>query len=54
VSTEKGKIEEVSASDLRQNDRYSNGSFIIDETDAGKAKTVWSVIHKDESEVTNN
>lgn len=53
VSTEKGQVEEVSASDLRHNDRYSNGSFIIDETDAGKAKTIWSVAHKEESEATS-
>lgn len=53
VGTEKGQVEEVSSSDLRHNDRYSNGSFIIDETDAGKAKTIWSVAHKDESQEAN-
>jgi topoisomerase IV subunit A len=53
ISTEKGQVEEVKTSDLRHNDRYSNGSFIIDETDAGKAKTIWSVAHKEESEATN-
>jgi topoisomerase IV subunit A len=54
VSTEKGHVEEVRASDIRHNDRYSNGSFIIDETDAGKAKTVWSVAQKEANEATNN
>ncbi|EAR63173.1 DNA topoisomerase IV subunit A, partial [Bacillus sp. NRRL B-14911] len=41
IESEKGVIEQVSASDLRFNDRYSNGSFILDESDSGKAKKMW-------------
>ncbi|UII58374.1 DNA topoisomerase IV subunit A (plasmid) [Cytobacillus spongiae] len=39
--TEKGKTEEVIVSDLRPNDRYSNGSFVIDEKDSGSVYTTW-------------
>jgi topoisomerase IV subunit A len=41
IESEKGVIEQVTASDLRFNDRYSNGSFILDESDSGKAKKMW-------------
>ncbi|NMH70084.1 DNA topoisomerase IV subunit A [Bacillus sp. RO3] len=39
--TEKGKTEEVIVSDLRPNDRYSNGSFVIDEKDSGSVYATW-------------
>ena len=29
--------------DLRYNDRYSNGSFLFDETESGKAKSIWKL-----------
>ncbi|WP_080846065.1 DNA topoisomerase IV subunit A [Cytobacillus gottheilii] len=41
IESEKGHVEAVQAADIRFNDRYSNGSFIIDETDSGKANKVW-------------
>ncbi|WP_026581698.1 DNA topoisomerase IV subunit A [Bacillus sp. J33] len=41
IETEKGHIEEVKASSIRFNDRYSNGSFIIDESESGKVKSIW-------------
>jgi topoisomerase IV subunit A len=40
--TKKGKSEEVYVSDLRPNDRYSNGSFVIDEGDSGSVCETWS------------
>ncbi|WP_445506170.1 DNA topoisomerase IV subunit A [Niallia sp. 03190] len=40
--TEKGMVEEVDVESIRFNDRYSNGSFVIDETDAGKVTDMWS------------
>jgi topoisomerase IV subunit A len=43
IQTEKGQIETVLAADIRINDRYSNGSFIIDEADNGKVITVWKI-----------
>ncbi|MDZ5472728.1 DNA topoisomerase IV subunit A [Bacillus sp. 31A1R] len=49
VEAAKGKIESVQSSDLRNNDRYSNGSFIMDETEVGKAETIWKVEAKVES-----
>ncbi|WP_282034567.1 DNA topoisomerase IV subunit A [Metabacillus indicus] len=41
LKTEKGHTEEVQAAQLRANDRYSNGSFFIDEGDSGSVKEVW-------------
>ncbi|WP_312475599.1 DNA topoisomerase IV subunit A [Neobacillus sp.] len=43
IQTEKGYTETLKASDIRLNDRYSNGSFILDEGDNGKVTTVWKV-----------
>ncbi|MCA1058715.1 DNA topoisomerase IV subunit A [Rossellomorea aquimaris] len=40
--TTKGKSEEVIVSDLRPNDRYSNGSFVIDEGDSGSVCETWA------------
>jgi topoisomerase IV subunit A len=36
IQSEKGVIERIKASDLRFNDRYSNGSFLLDEDESGK------------------
>jgi topoisomerase-4 subunit A len=49
IETEKGSIETVGVSDLRYNDRYSNGSFLFDENDNGKAKTLWKLEKKNSS-----
>ncbi|WHX98286.1 DNA topoisomerase IV subunit A [Neobacillus sp. DY30] len=43
IQTEKGHIETVVTSEIRLNDRYSNGSFILDENDNGKVTTIWQV-----------
>jgi topoisomerase-4 subunit A len=43
IQTEKGHIETVKAGDVRFNDRYSNGSFVLDEGDHGKVTNVWKV-----------
>lgn len=48
IQTEKGDIESVKTADLRFNDRYSNGSFIIDETEAGKIVELWEEKVSDE------
>ena len=44
IQTEKGHIETVKAGDIRFNDRYSNGSFVLDEGDNGKVTNVWKVV----------
>ncbi|MEH7076861.1 DNA topoisomerase IV subunit A [Neobacillus drentensis] len=43
VQTDKGYIETLTAGDIHFSDRYSNGSFIIDEDENGKVATVWKV-----------
>ncbi|KAB2331509.1 DNA topoisomerase IV subunit A [Cytobacillus depressus] len=41
IESEKGVIETAAASSIRFNDRYSNGSFIMDEGESGQVKEVW-------------
>jgi topoisomerase IV subunit A len=41
ILTKKGIIETIQASNLRPNDRYSNGSFVIDEADSGTVISSW-------------
>ncbi|MCY7981398.1 DNA topoisomerase IV subunit A [Bacillus inaquosorum] len=41
AETEKGDRKELLAKDFRTNDRYSNGSFFIDEEESGKVTAVW-------------
>ncbi|MEH7010915.1 DNA topoisomerase IV subunit A [Neobacillus niacini] len=43
IQTEKGHTETLLTSEIRLNDRYSNGSFILDENDNGKVTTIWKV-----------
>lgn len=43
IQTDKGQTEQVTAKEIRFSDRYSNGSFILDETENGKATTIWKV-----------
>lgn len=43
VQTEKGFTESIQTSEIRFSDRYSNGSFILDEGDNGKVTTIWKV-----------
>ncbi|PFA62211.1 DNA gyrase subunit A [Bacillus sp. AFS015802] len=47
--TVKGKSEEVFVADLRPNDRYSNGSFVIDEGDSGSVFETWSESPRNDS-----
>lgn len=41
VETEKLVIEQVDPAALRPNDRYSNGSFIVDQEEAGSVVAMW-------------
>ncbi|WHZ00581.1 DNA topoisomerase IV subunit A [Neobacillus sp. YX16] len=43
LQTEKGHTETIVTSEIRFNDRYSNGSFVLDENDNGKVTTIWKV-----------
>lgn len=43
VKTDKGKTEQISLMTLKKTDRYSNGSFLIDEQEAGTIKEAWTV-----------
>ncbi|PLR78593.1 DNA gyrase subunit A [Bacillus sp. V3-13] len=43
LQTEKGQLEQIVPAELRFTDRYSNGSFIFDETESGKLKHLWKM-----------
>ncbi|MCH6265441.1 DNA topoisomerase IV subunit A [Neobacillus citreus] len=47
ILTEKGYIETIKTSDIKFSDRYSNGSFILDEGVNGKVTRVWKVEGKE-------
>ncbi|MBV7506498.1 DNA topoisomerase IV subunit A [Bacillus sp. sid0103] len=49
IQTEKGHIETLNTVDIHFSDRYSNGSFILDEQDNGKVTTVWKVTTPEKS-----
>ncbi|MCF6137509.1 DNA topoisomerase IV subunit A [Pseudalkalibacillus berkeleyi] len=49
IQSEKGLEEMIDPSQLRPADRYSNGSFMIDETQAGQVTSVWTT-KKEENE----
>ncbi|AZB43077.1 DNA topoisomerase IV subunit A [Bacillus sp. FJAT-42376] len=42
IKTAKGQIESVRSSSYRNNDRYSNGSFAVDEQEAGTVTEIWT------------
>lgn len=48
--TGKDYIENLNPKDLRENDRYSNGSFVIDVDEKGEVKQVWKAAVVKESE----
>ncbi|TWJ45802.1 hypothetical protein CHCC5027_2543 [Bacillus paralicheniformis] len=48
LQTEKGITEEMLVKDIKLHDRYSNGSFIIDEDEAGEVTDVWISKHERE------
>ncbi|WP_059170657.1 DNA topoisomerase IV subunit A [Bacillus sp. FJAT-27445] len=41
ILTEKGQLTTLNTNELRNTDRYSNGSFILDEAENGKAISIW-------------
>ncbi|MFT4416021.1 DNA topoisomerase IV subunit A [Fredinandcohnia humi] len=43
IKTQNGKVESVDPNSLRPNDRYSNGSFVIDSEVAGEVIDTWIV-----------
>ncbi len=50
LETEQGVIESIDISSLRPNDRYSNGSFVIDEQESGSVSHVWFIEKTDNKE----
>ncbi|WP_404450216.1 DNA topoisomerase IV subunit A [Sutcliffiella horikoshii] len=41
IQTEKGTVEKLAAASYRNNDRYSNGSFVLDQQEAGDVVEMW-------------
>ncbi|WP_010282166.1 DNA topoisomerase IV subunit A [Bacillus timonensis] len=50
IKTQNGKIESVETKSLRSNDRYSNGSFVVDTDEAGEVIDAWIVTKEDNSD----
>ncbi|MEK5443005.1 DNA topoisomerase IV subunit A [Fredinandcohnia sp. FSL W7-1320] len=50
LKTQNGKIESVEIKSLRPNDRYSNGSFVVDTDEAGEVIDTWIVTNEENSE----
>jgi len=48
IQSEKGTIESINAASIRNNDRYSNGSFLLDESESGKTVEIWVVENPEE------
>jgi topoisomerase IV subunit A len=48
--TEKQHIVSIKASDIRFSDRYTNGSFIVDESETGKLVSIWKNEQEQETE----
>ncbi|AST91943.1 DNA gyrase subunit A [Sutcliffiella cohnii] len=49
IETSKGIVEEIDPINYRNNDRYSNGSFVLDQQEAGEVVTAWTVRKEEES-----
>lgn len=49
LQTEKGLTEQFDFASLKRSDRYSNGTFVLDENDSGKVIAVWRDIKAEES-----
>ncbi|MEH7386726.1 DNA topoisomerase IV subunit A [Bacillus sp. JJ1521] len=47
LKTKNGKMESVETNSLRPNDRYSNGSFVVDTDEAGEVVDTWIVTHEE-------
>ncbi|MGM0844827.1 MAG: DNA topoisomerase IV subunit A [Bacillota bacterium] len=41
LETSKGQVETIQAANFRNNDRYSNGSFVIDQGESGSVVKIW-------------
>ncbi|RFB18944.1 DNA topoisomerase IV subunit A [Bacillus sp. HNG] len=52
LKTQNGKIESVDPNSLRPNDRYSNGSFVVDSDEAGEVIDTWIVTHEETNDET--
>ncbi|WP_099355264.1 DNA topoisomerase IV subunit A [Fredinandcohnia onubensis] len=50
LKTQNGKIESVEIKSLRPNDRYSNGSFVVDTDEAGEVIDTWIVTNEENSD----
>ena len=53
IESEKGKVEEIGSFQLRPSDRYSNGSFFMDEAENGPIIDNWIVKAETTDEAPN-
>ncbi|CAH0347417.1 DNA topoisomerase IV subunit A [Bacillus sp. CECT 9360] len=50
IESEKGAVETVHVSSLKFTDRYTNGSFILDDSESGNAKGIWKISVEEKSD----
>ncbi|TCP31529.1 DNA topoisomerase IV subunit A [Scopulibacillus darangshiensis] len=53
LATEKGITTSVKASDLRASDRYNNGSYVVDQDEAGPVVSIWKDLKTKEDKEKN-
>lgn len=47
IKTQNGKVESIETKSLRPNDRYSNGSFVVDTDEAGEVIDSWIITNEE-------
>ena len=50
ILSEKGQEESMEVATLKNSDRYTNGSFILDESESGQAKEIWKIAMEESDE----
>ena len=51
ILSEKGDMETVEVATLKYSDRYTNGSFVFDESASGQAKEMWKISKEASDEI---
>lgn len=51
IVSEKGQSETIEVATLKYSDRYTNGSFILDENESGQVKEMWKIESKESTEL---
>ncbi|RFU70421.1 DNA topoisomerase IV subunit A [Peribacillus saganii] len=50
IESQKGTIESIPVAQLKNSDRYMNGSYLIDEAESGKVIEMWKTVQENETD----